>query len=186
MRWGRLAVLYLVLALLAAEYWYVERARAPEAEEAPPRARFLALEPAAVREVRLLRDGRLVVGRRLGEGWEVVEPRDASIPSGLIAAFTSALASAEEIAHVAGADADRAAFGLTAGAVRVELVPETGEAVVVRMGQTNPAGTAIYAQRVGAADVILIGRQVRYYEDLIFQALAADRVPAADEAAPVG
>ena len=186
MRWGRLAVLYLVLAALATEYWLIERPRAPQSDEAPPRTRFLTLEPGAVREVRLLRDGRLVVGRRRAESWEVVEPRGASIPPGLIAAFTSALAGAEEIAHVAGADADPVAFGLTTAAVRVELVPETGEAVVVRMGETNPAGTAIYAQRVGARDVILIGRQVRYYEDLIFQALAADRVPEADEAAPVG
>ncbi len=35
-------------------------------------------------------------------------------------------------------------------------------------------------------EVVLIGRNVRYYEDLIFQALSAARVPAADADAPVG
>jgi len=44
---------------------------------------------------------------------------------------------------------------------------------VVTIGDANPTGTAVYAQRQGAPDVVLIGRNVRYYEDLIFQALPA-------------
>ena len=186
MRWRGLAVLYLVLAALAAEYWLVERRRPPASEAAPPRSRFLALDAAALREVRLERAGERVVGRRHADGWEVVEPAAGPIPPGLIAAFASALAGAEEIAHVAGPGADPSAFGLGDGAVRVELVPDSGAAVIVTMGGTNPTGTAVYAQRVGTPDVVLIGRQIRYYEDLIFQALAATRAPAAEEGAPVG
>ena len=186
MRWRGLAVLYLVLVALAADYWLIERERPPATEEAPPRSRFLPLDPAALREVRLERNGQRVVGRLRPEGWEVVEPAAGPVPPGLIAAFASALASAEEIAHVAGAGADPSAFGLGDGAVRIELVSDAGPAVVVTMGGTNPTGTAVYAQRVGTPDVVLIGRQVRYYQDLIFQALAASRAPAAEEGAPVG
>jgi len=34
--------------------------------------------------------------------------------------------------------------------------------------------------------VVLIGRNVRYYEDLIFQSLPASRTPAIDQELPVG
>ena len=54
------------------------------------------------------------------------------------------------------------------------------------IGETNPTGTAVYARRGGNPVVVLIGRNVRYYEDLIFQALPSGQVPAADVDAPVG
>jgi hypothetical protein len=56
----------------------------------------------------------------------------------------------------------------------------------VTIGGANPTGTAVYAQRQDSADVVLIGRNVRYYEDLIFQALAAERAPATEKNAPIG
>src|SRR5262249_47351672 len=84
---------------------------------------------------------------------------------------------AEEIARLGAAETDRAAFGLDAGATRVEVRREGGEPVVVTIGGANPTGTAVYAQRQGAADVVLIGRNVRYYDDLIFHALPVPRPP---------
>ena len=188
MRWRQVAVAYLVLAGLAAEYWLVERPRArPERETSPEpaRPRFLpVLSPADVREVRLTRGDRTVVSRREAEGWTVVEPVGTAIPSDLIGAFATALAQAEEIARVGHADAD--SFGLREGATRVELRAESGEPVVVTIGGANPTGTAVYAQRADSADVVLIGRQVRYYEDLIFQALTSERAPATETGSPIG
>jgi hypothetical protein len=58
--------------------------------------------------------------------------------------------------------------------------------VVIRIGGTNPTGTAVYARREGATAVVLIGRNVSYYEGLIFEALPPARVPAGDGDAPVG
>jgi hypothetical protein len=37
------------------------------------------------------------------------------------------------------------------------------------LGSRNPSGTAIYAQRDDTRRVFLIGLNVRYYEDLLFQ-----------------
>ena len=37
----------------------------------------------------------------------------------------------------------------------------------------NPARTAVYAQRSDSPRVFLIGLNVRYYEDLLFEALRA-------------
>jgi hypothetical protein len=185
MRWRQVLLLWAVCLALAAEWTLVERRR-PPADAAPvARPLFLDVDPAAMREVRITRDGRTVVVARRGEGWAVTEPGSAAVPSGLLAAYATALGSAEEIAHVAGPGDDARAFGLDERAVRVEVRGQ-GPPVVVAMGGTNPQGTAVYARRAGSLEVILIGRQVRYYEDLIFQALSAAHAPAADQDAPVG
>jgi hypothetical protein len=187
-RWRQVVVAYAVVAGLAAEYWLVERPRPrpePETAHEPARPRFLpVLSPADVREVRLTRDGRTIISRREEGAWTVVEPAGTAIPSDLIGAFATALAQAEEIARLGHADADT--FGLREGATRVELRAATGEPFVVTIGGANPTGTAVYAQRGDSADVVLIGRNVRYYEDLIFQALTSEPAPGTETGAPIG
>ena len=95
---------------------------------------------------------------------------------------------AEEIEHVPPGTTQGNAFGLDDGAMpaRIELLRGDGASIVVTIGGTNPTGTAVYARRDNAPEVILIGRNVRYYEDLIFQALPAGQVPASDGNLPVG
>ncbi len=183
-RWRGVIVAYAVLVALAAEYWLVERRPVPPPEITPARPRFLALQSAELSEVRLSRSGRSVVSRRQDERWSVVEPAGATIPPDLIGAFASALAESEEIARLGRVDDP--AFGFGDEATRVELRPERGDPVVITIGGPNPTGTAVYARRQDAPEVVLIGRNIRYYGDLIFQALTADRVPAADTTAPVG
>jgi hypothetical protein len=181
-------LLYVVLAALAGDYWLRERRQPPRPrdteESRPPRLPFLAVEPGEVREVRLVRRGRTIVSRVSDGRWAIAEPPGAAIPGDLIQAFMSALAGAEEIDRLTGGDPQ--SFGLGEGAARVELVDRAGKAVVVTLGGTNPTGTAIYARRDDAAEVVLIGRNVRYYEDLIFQALPTPHVPTGDGNAPVG
>lgn len=187
MRWRQVIVLYAVLGGLAADWFLVERRPpAPADDRRPARPRFLDVSRDALREVRLTRGGRVIVGRQAGGAWSVVEPSDAAIPPDLVAAFTDALTGAEEIDRVAAGDADARAFGLDERAARVELVGAGGGPVIVTIGDTNPTGTAVYARRGGTPGVVLIGRNVRYYEDLLFQALPAGRVPAADGDLPIG
>jgi hypothetical protein len=183
--WQRVLVLYVILAVLAVEYFVVERRPAHEPEAEPARTRFVPVEPAALRELRLRRDGRTVVTRRDAGGWAVLEPAGAVVPPDLIAAFANALASAEEIARYPENAPDAPAYGF-ADAGQVEMVAEGREPIVVTLGATNPTGTAVYARRAGSRDVVLIGRNVRYYEDLIFQAVSASRVPETEQGAPVG
>lgn len=169
---------------LAAEWALVESRRAPQAETIRARPRFVGTGLGEVREIDLWRQGRRVVSRRERAGWRLVEPTDADVPADLIAAFANALSDAEEISRI-DPGTEAAAFGLDDTATRVEVRGEHG-AITVTIGGTNPTGTAVYARRQDSPDVVLIGRNVRYYGDLIFQALAADRVPAADGDAPIG
>jgi len=187
MRWRQVIGLWVVLAALAAEYWFVERRHEPVAgERAPLRPRLVPVRPGEAREVRLTRGDRTVVLRRGGTGWALIEPVGAPVAPDLLGAFANALTEADEIARVGTAGGGADAFGLDEGATTVEVTGERGERVAIVIGGTNPTGTAVYARRKGAAEVVLIGRNVRYYEDLIFQSLAAERAPAAEEGAPVG
>ena len=188
MRWRQVGLLYLVAAALAAEYVLVEQERPQGKQGRAPRARLLDVGTDDIREIRLHHGGRTVVTRRSEGRWAVTEPADASIPPDLVKAFVEALMGAEEIQQVSGTSAQPSAFGLddAAASSRVELVRGDGAPVVVTIGGPNPTGTAVYARRGNGPEVILIGRNVRYYEDLIFQALPAGEVPAGEGDAPVG
>jgi len=184
-RWRQVVLLWTVVAVLAGEYWLVERTP-PEQPAAPTRRRFLPVDVATVREVRIARGGRTIVSRRDAQGWTLVEPAAGPVPPDLIAAFAGALTSAEEIARVAGPEAATEQFGLDERAARVEVLTDASEPQVVTIGDPNPNGTAVYARRADG-DVVLIGRQVRDYEDMLFRAVSAGHTPpAADQGAPVG
>ena len=185
MRWHQVIGLWVVAATLGGWYWLVEIHRVEPAKsvEKPP---FVVIDPAGLREVRVRRQGHAMVSRWDGAAWVVVEPKGVTVPSDLIAAFANALASSQEIARIADRADDAAQYGLDERASRIEVVPANGEAVVVVLGGTNPTGTAVYARRDAAPEVVLVGRNIRYYEDLIFQALGAKDAPTTDQGAPVG
>jgi hypothetical protein len=185
MRWRQVILLWAALGALAIGYWSLRPAPEPPPGALPARRRFLPVELEGAREVRLHRGGRTIVSRRVGKRWDIVEPAGAPIPSDLVAAFTEALFGAEEIAQVATAPSDPTAYGLDQGATRVEIVTGAGPPLAVTIGAPNPTGTAVYARRSDQKDVVLIGRNVRYYEDLLFESLPAAQVPG-DGGRPVG
>jgi len=185
MRWRQLIVLYIVAASMGGWYWFVER-QPTELPKSDDRRPFLQLDARGLREVRARRLGHEMVSRWNGDGWVVVEPAGGTVPSDLIAAFTNALASAQEIARIADHPGDVGQYGLDERASRIEIVPASGDSVVVVLGGTNPTGTAVYARRDAAPEVVLVGRNIRYYEDLIFQALEARDAPTTEQGAPVG
>ena len=185
MRWRQVVLLYAVAVALGGWYQVVER-RPPEAPKTNSRRPFLNLDAQGLREVRVRRADSVMVSRRDAGVWVVVEPAGGFVPSDLITAFTNALAGAEEIARVADPTDDAKQYGLDERASRIEIIPANGDPIVVVLGQTNPTGTAVYARRDAAPEVILVGRNIRYYEDLIFEALSAREAPTTEQGAPVG
>jgi hypothetical protein len=182
-RWRQVVALWVVALALGAEYLLVERPRAASPTAAgTARARVFGSATQGVAEVHISRGGRDVVLRRSGGDWTVASPTDAGVPGDLVKAFVAALLDAEEIEHVPPGGQDAAAFGLDERASRIEVVRDGGPPAVLLIGGTNPTGTAVYARRDGAQEVILVGRTIQYYEDLIMQALPAPSVPAANEA----
>ena len=185
MRWRQVIALYGVLGALGAEYYLIEQRRPGVPAGRPPRERMLPMGADEVDEIRLRRGGRALVLRRSQDGWAVVEPRGAQIHTDLVTAFARSLVGAEQIDRLDESGGDLAAYGLGEGAAEVEVVGRAEHRVVVTLGGTNPTGTAVYARRVGSPGIILIGRDVRDHEDMIFRALGASG-PAIDGPLPVG
>jgi uncharacterized protein DUF4340 len=187
-RWRQVIVLWLVALVMAGAYLRLtpEGPAAPSPDDRPPRRRVFGVDPANLAEVRIERGDRRVVIRRDGNGWSVIEPADAAVPRDLLAAFVTTLLEAEEIDRVERGDETPDQFGLGDAATRLELWGVAPGAEVLLVGATNPTGTAVYARRPGAPEIILIGRTVLYYEDLILQALPTPTVPADTQGGPVG
>lgn len=187
MRWRQVLLFWAVFLGLLAHWGLVERHRRPAGmREAPARTRFLDLQPAAATALVVERQGRRLVARHEGGAWRVVEPPGTAVPGDLVAAFLEALAAAEEIEQVPATPAEMAGFGFGAGAARVEVEQAGAPPVVVLLGGENPTGTAIYARRGTASRIVLIGRNVRYYEELLLDALPRGGVPAGAGTGPVG
>lgn len=185
MSWRQVTILYAVLAALALQYWRIVRMPAPD-PDAPRRERFVPYGADVMRELLLVHGGQRLVARREGAVWRVVDPSDAPIQPDLVAAFTVALASADEIQRVGDASRRLEEFGLDDRAVRVEVQAGGDGPLTLLLGDANPTGTGVYARRGDAGDVVLIGRQVRYYADLLLQAAAATHAPALPSDAPIG
>ena len=151
----------------------------------PVRPKVFQFDVATLSEIRIDHGGRRIVARRDGDDWAIEEPAGTSVPSDLVKAFATAALEAEEIQRV-GEEADLKTFGLDGDATKVELVRSGGAPETLWLGAANPAGTAVYARRLGSPDVILVGRTLRYYEELIRQALPAPSVPADTAPEPVG
>ena len=64
-----------------------------------------------------------------------------------------------------------AAYGLAPpdSTVIIEGEGEPGTETIF-IGGYNPTKTAVYARKDGSPEVVLLGYNVKYYEDLIFQA----------------
>jgi hypothetical protein len=187
MRWRQVAILYAVAALLGVEWLRTRPAPPADADVATPagRPRVFALDVDHLSEIAIEHGGRRVVARRDGDGWAIEEPPAASVPSDLVQAFAVAVLGAEEIERVDG-EQELAAFGLDDRATRVELRPAGGPPETLWLGAPNPSGTAVYARRLGTSGVLLVGRTLRYYEELIVQSLPHPAVPADTPSGPVG
>jgi len=178
MTWRRVATIYAVLAVLVLALVLVEhppqRAPAPDDPTRPERS-ILGTEAEQVTGVLLRRRGLTVEARRESGRWRVIAPAGVEVAPDLIAATVAAL-TAGQVADVMsdGADADLATFGLADPSSEIDVTLEGAPVARVRLllGGRNPTRTAIYAKRDDAATVYLIGLNIRYYEDLIFEAAA--------------
>jgi hypothetical protein len=176
MSWRRVAAVYVVAALLAAYVLAFERS-APVGEEGGggPQtipASILGTEATAVSAVTFGKDGKVVRAQRDGDRWRVIEPAGLQVPPDLLEATIATLTTGQS-AEVLGHETDDAlaAYGLDAPSAKVE-VALTGAAqpITIFVGARNPTRTAVYARRSDQPTVYLVGMNLSYYIDLIFDA----------------
>jgi hypothetical protein len=170
MTWRRAALYWAVFLALSAYYTVVLRQSPPPVA---PRTRtaFLDLPAEQIDALELRRGSTVVRCQRHNGRWAVTEPADRAVPADLIAALVANLTQLPDVEVVADTSGALGEFGLQDPQSEITLQPAGRPPVRVRLGAHNPAGTAVYAQRDDSPQVFLIGLNVRYYEDLLFEAL---------------
>lgn len=136
-----------------------------------PAIPFLAARPENVEEVELEMSGQYARIKRAGSRWEVVQPAGREVSADLISALLTAILEIPEVEIVGASDDQATKFGLESPTAELRLRPSDGPVLTVRLGALNPARTAVYAGGSGTRDVVLLGLNVRYYLDLVAEAL---------------
>ena len=170
----------------AAVYWacflglgvyYVAGLRRPAVPPAAhlTRGAFLEVPENQIQAVDVRRGDTVVRCRRAAERWQIVEPAGAAVPSDLVAALVANLTQLPDVEVVQEEATELAQFGLDPPVSQITLTLDHERTMSVRVGNRNPSSTAVYAQRADSPRVFLIGLNVRYYEDLLFEALQPRR-----------
>ncbi len=176
MTWRRAAAYWLGFALLAAYYLAVEREPAGPAAAHLTRAAFLDIPSDQIHGLDIQRPDRTIRCRRVGDRWQLVEPAGRAVPADLIAALVNNLTQLPDVEVIAETAANPAQFGLDTPLSQITLTRSSGRPIIIRLGTRNPSGTAVYAQRDDSARVYLIGLNVRYYEELLFEAVGNESI----------
>jgi len=170
MTWRRALAYWLCCLALVGYYRAVDRRPAAEAVHVV-RAAFLDVGDNRITTLELRREDRVVRCRRVDARWQVTAPAGSVVPADLIAALVTNITELPDVDVVAESSTDLAQFGLDTPAAEMTLTPESGTPITVRLGSRNPSGTAVYAQRSGSDRVYLVGLNVLYYADLVFEAV---------------
>ncbi len=171
MTWRRAAGYWGCFLVLGAYYLVALREPQAPAPAHLTRAPFLSVSDDAIDGLELRRGTAVIRCRRVTGRWQVVEPAGHPVPSDLVSALVANLTELPEVEVVAEEGADVAQFGLDPPVSELTLTSAGGTPITVRLGGRNPSGTAIYAQRDVGRRVYLIGLNLRYYEDLLFQSV---------------
>lgn len=175
MTWRRIAAYY-ALAIVLGGYFFLFEWRSGNQQAGTETGRgeerrFLPLKREDVRELVLRRPNSAVTFRHAEQGWKVIEPAGVQVPTALAASFIENLTPAKEVQVMEDAPKDLAPYGLAPPHTTVVLKGEGGNPLAtVFIGGYNPTGSAVYARKENAPQVVLLGSSVRYYEELIFEA----------------
>jgi hypothetical protein len=175
MSWRRVAVIYVVLAVLAVWVFALDGA-APVTEQPneppPPAASILDTDAATVTTLTVRKDGKVVRANRTNDRWATAEPAGATVPPDLYEAMVATLTAgqaAEQLGHEP--DSAWASYGLATPAATLEVALRgAAQPITVFIGDQNPTRTAVYARRNDRPTVYLVGMNLRYYIDLVFEA----------------
>jgi len=104
-----------------------------------------------------------------GSLYKLVEPQGKFVPQDLMQALASLLISAKQVEVVADNTNDLAQFGLDHPRSEMTIGASGGPPVHIFFGGENPTHTAIYAQIEGIPKVFLLGRNLEYYQAVMFE-----------------
>lgn len=151
---------------------YVFTTRKPVGPTVAQQRRESLLKLQGVTAIALTRGTQSLKFQRTADGkrFQIVEPPNAFIPQDLMNATVSLLMNQKQVEVVAQNLKDLSEFGLV-HPTTVMTIDATGlkQPIKIYFGTENPTHTAIYAQIQGIPKVFLLGRNLEYYQTLMFQ-----------------
>ncbi len=188
MTWKHIGIYYVLAVVLGGYYllfeWIPGGPDAPVFEPRPVQeSTFVMLKREAIHKLSIQRQGSTFVSQRTtaqsGQTeakWQTLEPSGTKVTSALIIGFLENLTPNRKIPIVNGAPDNLAAYGLAPPASTIVIEGDGQPATeTIFIGSYNPTTTAVYARKDGSPQVVLFGYNVKYYEDLIFQAVQRDQ-----------
>ncbi len=182
MTWKRIGIYYVLAVVLGGYYLLFEwRPGGPDAPIFEPRpvqeSTFLVMKRDTIHKLSIQRQGHTFTSQRSaarpGETqaeWRTLEPSGAPVTSALVISFIENLTPNRKVPIVHEAPDNLAAYGLAppTSTIVIEGNGQQGKETVF-IGSYNPTKTAVYARKDGSPEVVLLGYNVKYYEELIFQ-----------------
>ncbi len=172
MSWRSTAAYWVLFAALGSYYLAFERKPPPPSEMQRAREKVLNVYSDDVKALVLRRDGKEIRCERRDKRWQIVKPENAKVPSDLVSALLENLTDKQDAEEITAKPRpeDLQAFGLSASSPEVEIEVSGGKRMSVKLGGKNPPQTAIYAQTDFSPRILLVGVNVQYYADLLYEA----------------
>jgi hypothetical protein len=175
MSWTRATAYWLVAGLLLWAYVALQpRARGGgdvEVARQASRSTVLSVDPETVESVELKRGDATIAWQRKGRGWELRLPTGKAIPVGLLEAFVDQLGDAGRGEELDGSGTENAYYGLEEPSFVVTVRSTDREPITLVVGARTPTKTASYARVQGSKPVLVVGLNLTYYADLMFDAV---------------
>ena len=175
MKWRRIAMYYGLAVVLGGYYFLFEDRQTEQAitvvqEPTVPKRQFLPMKRADIQEMQLSRAQGTLRFKHNGQVWEVVEPAGAAVTSAVVASFLEDLTPEKEIRIIDANPDDLGVYGLDKPSATIIVKGADGaQETTVLVGSLNPASSAYYARRADTPEVVLLGYNIGYYGDLMFQ-----------------
>ena len=165
------AIVFTVLiAILLPYYYFIDRPELRLKQVAAAEESLLDL-PGGIDAITVTRaDEKVRYTRRSDGQYKVVEPDGKFVPQDLMKALADLLEGAKTVEVVSTNPNDLAEFGLDKP--KGELILEATskkQPISIFFGNENPTHTAVYARIEGIPKVFLLGANLEYYQNLMFQ-----------------
>jgi len=147
----------LVLAGLAAFYWFVERKSEPKPEGERPKVTVLTVDKAKAKELALTAGTTAIRVVKEGAAWKVVSPFVAPADSSAVESMLTSLEKLEADEVVVEQTSDLAQYGLDRPSRTVAaLVEGAKDPLTVQFGAKSPDGSNVYAKTLAGPKVYLV------------------------------
>ena len=143
------SVLVLAAAIGGAALW-TRRDTEKKAEQKEKSAKLFDVDKAKVREVKLVRDGKLVARVTRADAtspWKIAEPVSADADASAVDALASALADFKQKSDLG--EVDPAQYGLDKPGIVASVKTDDGKESSLEVGETNPFDSTVYVRKAG-------------------------------------